>query len=67
MRTLAAPNLGLAHLDDGTLNQAACSKREAAAQGEAAGNELAVLTATSYLGAVLILQGCLHEAAQLLR
>jgi LuxR family maltose regulon positive regulatory protein len=67
VRTFAALNLGLAYLDDGALNQAARSLREAAAQGEAAGNELAVLTATSYLGAVLILQGRLHEAARLCR
>jgi LuxR family maltose regulon positive regulatory protein len=65
VRTFAALNLGLAYLDDGSLVNAAHALRKAASQGEAAGNDLAALTATSYLAAVLILQGRLHEAARL--
>ena len=67
MRTFADLNLGLAYLDDGELVKAADSLREAVSQGNASENELAGLMATSHLAAVLILQGRLHEAAELCR
>jgi LuxR family maltose regulon positive regulatory protein len=65
--TFAHLNLGSAYLDDGELVKAACSFRDAVAEGSASGNELASLVATSHLAAVLILQGRLHEAARLCR
>jgi LuxR family maltose regulon positive regulatory protein len=66
-RTFADLNLGLAYLDDGELVKAADSFRNAVSQGSTSGNELASLMATSHLAAVMILQGRLHEAAQLCR
>jgi len=67
VRTFADLNLGLAYMDDGELVKAADSLRNAVSRGSASENELASLIATSHLVAVLILQGRLHEAAELCR
>jgi LuxR family maltose regulon positive regulatory protein len=67
VRTFAELNLGLAYMDGGELVKAANSFRDAVSLAHASENELASLIATSHLAAVLILQGRLHEAAELCR
>jgi ATP/maltotriose-dependent transcriptional regulator MalT len=67
VRTFAALNLGLAYMDSGELIKAADALSDAMSQGYESHNELASLIATSYLAAVFILQGRLHQAERLCR
>jgi LuxR family maltose regulon positive regulatory protein len=67
VRAFANLNLGLAYLDGGDLVKAADSLRDAMSQPSASENELVSIMAASHLAAVLILQGQLHEAANLCR
>jgi len=67
VRSFADLTLGLAHMDEGELAKAADALRSAVSHGSLAANELTYLVATSQLAAVLILQGRLHQSADLCR